>query len=514
MVLAVIIMVVSLLLGGLSGFVLYKKAGKSKLKEAEDVAQKIIKEAETVKKEILFQAKDDIYRAREAFEKETKEKRSGLQGLEKRLVQREGNLEKRVDLLDQKEANIAKKEKTLVNQEKRLLEKENELSDLVSKQRSRLERVSGISCEEAKRLLVQSMESEARSEAAKRIKQVEGETKRVTDKIAKDIISLAIQRYASDYVSEKTISVVNLPSEEMKGRIIGREGRNIRAIEAATGVELIVDDTPEAVLLSGYNPIRREIAKISLERLINDGRIHPARVETMVEKVTEEVEGAIRETGEKAVFEVGLGQLHPELVKLLGRLKFRTSFDQNVLQHSVEVAFFTGIMAAELGLNQKQAKMAGLLHDIGKAVDHEVEGSHALIGADLVRKYGEAPEIVHAVAVHHDGEAIQSPLAVLLQAGDALSAARPGVRRETMESYIKRLKDLENIASSFSGISKSYAVQAGREIRIMVESKEVSDEEAVMLSYEIARKIEATLSYPGQIKVTVIRETRTVEYAK
>jgi ribonuclease Y len=358
------------------------------------------------------------------------------------------------------------------------------------------------------------MESEAKHDAAKLIRKIENEAREAADRKTQEILALAVKRYAGDYVTEKTVSVVNLPNEEMKGRIIGREGRNIRAIEAATGIDLIIDDTPEAVILSGFNPVRREVAKISLERLIDDGRIHPARIEEIVEKVSKEIEASIKEAGEQATFDVGVHGIHGEIVKLIGRLKYRSSYAQNVLQHSKEVGFLCGIMAAELGLNVKQAKRAGLLHDIGKAIDHEVEGPHAVIGADLARKYGEKDHVVHAIAAHHEEIPPDSPLAVLVQASDTLSGARPGARQEMLESYVKRLEELEKIAMSFKGVSKSYAIQAGREIRIMVEGKVVDDDQSFLLCKDISKKIEKEMVYPGQIKVTVIRETRAVEYAK
>jgi ribonuclease Y len=363
-------------------------------------------------------------------------------------------------------------------------------------------------------MLVKSMESEARHDAAKLIKRIEADTRESAAKKARKIISLSVKRYAGDYIAEKAISVVALPNEEMKGRIIGREGRNIRAIEAATGVDLIIDDTPEAVILSGFNPIRREVARLALERLISDGRIHPARIEEIVEKVNQEVDNAVREAGEQAAFDVGGHGIHPEMIKLLGKLKYRTSYGQNVLQHSLEVSFLCGIMAAELGMNEKRAKRAGLLHDIGKAVDHEVEGPHATIGAELAKKYGESSKVIHALAAHHEDVEPESVLAVLVQAADTLSGARPGARKELMETYVKRLEELEEIANSYRGVGKSYAIQAGRELRIIVENDKISDEESVMLSRDIAKQIETDLSYPGQIKVTVIRETRAVEYAK
>ena len=484
-----------------------REAAKRLMEEAE-------KEAEILKKEALLQAKDKFYQEKAEFEKEILEKKQELQNLERRIIQRESNLDKKIELLDGKETEITRKEKALLQQEKLVQEQEKKVADLIQRQRIQLENIAKMSSEEAKRLLMALMEEEAKHEAAKRIKKIEEEARETADKKAKEIISLAIQRYAGEYVAEQTVSVVNLPNEEMKGRIIGREGRNIRALEAATGVDLIIDDTPEAVILSGFNPVRREIARISLERLISDGRIHPARIEEIVQKVEQEVETTIREAGEQATFDVGVHGIHPELIKLIGRLKYRTSYAQNVYQHSLEVAFLCGIMAAELGINVKQAKRAGLLHDIGKAVDHEVEGPHGKIGADLARKYGESPAIVHAIAAHHEEEKPETILDVLVEAADALSGARPGARREMLETYVKRLEDLERIAQSFQGVEKSYAIQAGREIRVLVQPDRISDEASAMLSRDIARKIEKELTYPGQIKVTVIREMRAVEIAK
>jgi ribonuclease Y len=430
------------------------------------------------------------------------------------MVQREENLDKKVELIDQKADNLSRREKSFAAKEKEISLKEKDLQDSLDQQRIQLERISGMSSEEAKKTLMQSMENEAKHEAAKTIRRIEEEAKETADKMARNILALAIQRYAADYIAEKTVSVVNLPNEEMKGRIIGREGRNIRSIEAATGVDLIIDDTPEAVVLSGFDPIRREVARVSLERLIDDGRIHPARIEEIVDKAKKEMDVGIKEAGEQATFDSGIHNVNGEIVKLLGKLKYRTSYDQNVLQHSLEVASFCGIMASELGVNVKKAKRAGLLHDIGKAVDHEIEGSHAIIGADLAKKYGEDDDIIHALAAHHDDEKPQTVIAILVQVADALSAARPGARREMLETYVKHLKELEEIACSFRGVLKSYAVQAGREIRIIVESKEINDDDSVVLSRDIAKKIEANLSYPGQIKVTVIRETRAVDFAK
>ncbi|NLI80242.1 MAG: ribonuclease Y [Deltaproteobacteria bacterium] len=484
-----------------------QEQGKNILAEAR-------KEAETIKKEAILQAKDTLFQMKAEFERESKESRREFQNLEKRILQKEENLEKKAETLDKKEISIAKREKQLQQQEQEMIQKERELQMLMDEHQRRLESLSGISSLEAKEMLIRSIENEARRDAAILVKKLETEAREAADRKAKNIISLAVQRYAGDYVAEKTVSVVNLPNEEMKGRIIGREGRNIRAIEATTGVDVIIDDTPEAVILSGFNPIRREVARVSLERLISDGRIHPARIEEIVEKVNGEIENAIRESGEQAAFDVGVHGIHPELIKLLGKLKYRTSYAQNVLQHSLEVAFLCGIMAAELGLNEKQAKRAGLLHDIGKAVDHEIEGPHATIGADLARRHGEAPAIVHAIAAHHEDVPAEDILAILVQAADALSGARPGARKELLETYVKRLEDLERIANGFPGISKSYAIQAGRELRIIVESDHVSDAEVVMLSRDVAKKIESELTYPGQIKVTVIRETRAVEYAK
>lgn len=515
------LLVITLLALGVSvtlGFIFGKRLARGRIRLAIDAAKKISdeaeKDAENAKKEAVLQTKDDLFRAKAEFERDDKERRVELQKLERRLIQKEEHLDRKVDLLDQKEIDISKDGKKLNKREKGIQEKEREYKELVRDQIEELEKIAGISSEEAKKHLMELMKNDAKYDAVKKLKKIEEETREKADKIAKDIISLAIERYAADCVAERTVSVVNLPTDDMKGRIIGREGRNIRAIEAATGVDLIIDDTPEAVILSGFNPVRREIAKTSLERLITDGRIHPARIEEIVGKVQEEMDVTIREAGEQAAFDVGIHGIHHELIKHLGRLKFRTSFAQNVFQHSIEVAFICGILASELRVDIKLAKRIGLLHDIGKAVDHEVEGSHAVIGANLAKKYGESPEVVHAIAAHHNDEAPQTILAILVQAADALSAARPGARREMLETYVKRLEDLERIANLFPGVSKSYAVQAGREFRIMVESAVVSDEDSFMLVRDIAKKIENELSYPGQIKVTVIRETRAIEYAK
>lgn len=472
------------------------------------------REAETVLKEAELKAKDEVIQAKAEAEQEAKEKRKDLQALEKRLQQKEENLDKKVNLYDQRDIELGKREQNLGLKEQALQQKEESVGQLVEEQRSKLERISGMSATEAKNELVLAIEDEAKLDAAKRVKAIEDEAKETADKKSKEILALAIQRYAGDYVAERTVSVVPLPSDEMKGRIIGREGRNIRALEAATGIDLIIDDTPEAVILSGFNPVRREVARLALEKLITDGRIHPGRIEEVVAKAEEEVDKSIKEAGDQAAFDLGVHGIHPEILKLIGRLKYRTSYTQNVYLHSLEVAFLCGIMAAELGLNVKQAKRAGLLHDLGKAVDHEVEGSHAVIGAELARKYGESPKIVHAIMAHHEDEKPNSTLAVLVQAADALSGARPGARREMMETYVKRLEDLERIAGSFDGVNNSFAIQAGREIRVMVTSEKVSDEQSVLLARDIAKKIEAEMTYPGQIKVNVIRETRAIEYAR
>lgn len=491
--------------------------GKKELQlkeQAKNIITDAKKEAEGIKKEAILQAKDSLFQMKADFERESKESRKEFQNLEKRILQKEENLDRKSESMDKREALLGKREKNLQQQEKDLGDRERELHEIALEQRRKLEELSGMTSEEAKDMLLRSVEGEARREAAMLVKKIETETRETADRKAKNIISLAIQRYSGDYVAEKTVSVVTLPNEEMKGRIIGREGRNIRAIEASTGIDLIIDDTPEAVILSGFNPIRREVARVALERLISDGRIHPARIEEVVEKVTAEIETQMRDAGEQAAFDVGVHGIHPDLIKLLGKLKYRTSYAQNVLQHSREVAFLCGVMAAELGLNEKQAKRAGLLHDIGKAMDHEIEGPHATIGADLARRFGEQPAIVQAVAAHHEDVPAEDVMAVLVQAADALSGARPGARKELLETYVKRLEDLERIAATFKGVSKTYAIQAGRELRIIVESGEVADSEVVLLSRDIARKIESELTYPGQIRVTVIRETRAVDYAK
>lgn len=518
---AIILILLILVAGGIGyviGNFLRRKQSNSLVANAEELAAKILEDAkrqtEAITKEATVQAKDVVYQAKAEFERETKEKRRDLQALEKRLQQKEENLDKKMNLIDQRDADFMKKEQGLAGKEQTILQKEEKLNLMIADELTRLENISGMTSAEAKKVLMESIENDAKLDAAKRIKIIEDEAKETADKKSKEILALAIQRYAGEYVAERTVSVVALPSDEMKGRIIGREGRNIRALEAATGIDLIIDDTPEAVILSGFNPVRREIAKLSLQKLIADGRIHPGRIEEVVAKAEEEVEQAMKEAGDQAAFDLGVHGIHPEILKLIGRLKYRTSYSQNVYQHSLEVAFLCGIMAAELGINVKQAKRAGLLHDLGKAVDHEVEGSHAVIGAELAKKYGESPKIVHAIMAHHEDEKPATVLAVLVQAADALSGARPGARREMMETYVKRLDDLERIATSFDGVTNSFAIQAGREIRVMVSSEEVSDERILILARDIAKKVEAEMTYPGQIKVNVIRETRATEYAR
>jgi len=509
---------VTAIIGLVAGYAAARILDKSRIQSARLDADKIIrsadKEAETIKKEASLQAKDKLFQGKADLDNEIRERRSELSARESRLLKKEEYLERKTTQLESKEAAQAKHEKEVEATHKRAKDKEKEAESFFKKQHEKLEQLAGLSAAEAKEILLKKVEDETRIESARIIRQIEEETHSQADKKAKEIMATATGRYAADFVAERTVSVVSLPNEEMKGRIIGREGRNIRAIEAATGIDLIIDDTPEAVILSGYNSIRREVARISLERLINDGRIHPARIEEVVKKVAREVEETIIEAGEQASFDVGVHGINPELTKLLGKLKYRTSYAQNVYQHSIEVAFLCGIMAAELGLNQKKAKRAGLLHDIGKAIDHEVEGAHAMIGADIARRHGESSLIVNAIAAHHGDEEPTSTIAALVQAADSLSAARPGARREMLENYVKRLEDLERIADSFKGVSKSFAIQAGREIRIIVENSNIGDEALSLLARDIRKKIEKDLSYPGQIKIMVIRETRAVEYAR
>jgi len=493
------------------GYFTRRILAEAKIGSVEQAAKKIVeeaeKEAEAARREILLEAKEEAHRLRNEIEQESRARRAELQRNERRLFQKEESLDRKAETIERKEEAISRREKELD-------EIRNELTAVYEEQRAELERVSGLSSDEARELLLKNIEDELRHEAAIMIRDIEAQTKEEADRKAREIIATAIQRYAADHVAETSVSVVALPNDEMKGRIIGREGRNIRALETLTGVDLIIDDTPEAVILSAFDPVRREVAKIALEKLINDGRIHPARIEEMVEKAQKEVDKIIKEEGEGAAIEVGVHGLNPDLIRLLGRLKFRSSFGQNVLKHSIEVAYLAAGMAAELGANVMVAKRAGLLHDIGKAVDHEVEGPHVQIGVDIARKYKESPEVIHAIAAHHGDEEARTIEAVLVQAADAVSAARPGARRETLEAYMKRLARLEEVADSFEGVEKSFAIQAGREIRIMVKPDKIDDLAAVRLARDIVSKIEKELDYPGQIKVTVIRETRVVDYAK
>ena len=478
---------------------------------AENEAKRIVSEAlrigESKKREALFEAKEEIHKSRVELDREIKDRRSEIQRVERRLVQKEETLDKKVESLEQKDEALNRKTKDID-------ELQEKISSIEKQKLEELQRISGLGIEEAKEYLLRNVENDLKHEMALLVKDIEARAKEEGDKKAKDIIATAIQKCAADHASEITVSVVPLPNEEMKGRIIGREGRNIRTLETLTGIDLIIDDTPEAVILSGFDPIRREIARLTLEKLIVDGRIHPARIEEMVEKSKKEVENTIRQEGENATFETGVHGLHPELIRLLGKLKYRTSYGQNVLKHSMEVSYLSGIMAAELGIDITMAKRAGLLHDIGKSIDHEVEGSHVTIGADLLKKYKESNEVLNAVLAHHGDVEPSSVISVLVQAADSISAARPGARRETLESYVKRLEKLEEIANSFAGVEKSFAIQAGREIRIMVKPEDVADNEIVLKAREIVKKIEDELDYPGQIKVTLLRETRAIEYAK
>lgn len=516
--LVTVIAVLAVVAASVFSWFLSRRIGERKLANAEEFAQKIIAEAEKEaaikKKEAVLEAKDEWYKAKANFEREFQNKRTELSKLERQIADKERDTSRKLEGISSRERNVSEKERMVGAREKGLVNRERELERLISDQNVQLERISGMSAEEAKQILIENMTGKARTEAAVLAKEIKEKAERDAEKEAKEIVIQAIQRCAADSTVESTVSVVNLPNDEMKGRIIGREGRNIRSFETATGIDVIVDDTPEAVILSGYDPIRREIARMALEKLITDGRIHPTRIEEVVTKSEKDMEVIIREAGEQAAFEAGIHGLHQEIIKLLGKLKYRTSYGQNVLRHSCEVAVLAGMMAAELKLDPIVAKRAGLLHDVGKAVDRETEGTHTQIGARLLQKFNENPIVVNAVESHHGDVPPLSPYPILVQAADAVSGARPGARREPLESYVKRLEKLEELADSFKGVSKAYAIQAGREVRVIVECDQMDDLASSILASEIAQKIEGEMEYPGQIKVTVIREMRTVEYAK
>ena len=502
-----IILAICIIVAFFAGYLINKTVSDRQIGAAKDRIDDAKKDAEHQKKEMLFNAKEEAMSIKDAIEKENRDRRSELQKMETRLMNKEENL-------DRKTSNLDKTREKLDRRSRELDQKQKKLAGMMDEKIAELEKVSGMTKEEAKETLMDEVGREARADAAVLYKKIEDEAKENADKRASEIVAQSIQRYAADHVAESTISVVNLPNDEMKGRIIGREGRNIRALEKMTGIDLIIDDTPEAVVLSGFDPVRREVARMALERLIVDGRIHPARIEEVVNKCRKELDNEIKETGEQACFDTGIHNVHPEIIKLLGRLKYRTSYGQNVLKHSIEVSYLAGMMAAELGANVKIAKRAGLLHDIGKAIDHEVEGNHVEIGVNVLKKHKENKAVIHAVEAHHNDVEPQTIEAVLIQAADAISAARPGARRETLGSYVQRLEDLEKIANSFDGVEKSYAIQAGREVRVMVAPEDVDDKGLPLLARDIAKKIETEMEYPGNVKVNLIRETRAVDYAK
>ena len=511
----IVIIIATILISGIIfipvGVLIRKKAAESKISSAESEAKRLLenanREAENIKKEEIFKAKEEIMKSRDELDKEIRERRGEVQSQERRLIQKEENLEKRSEMFERKERELEKEEKELD-------QKKDDIQEIFNRQMQELQRISGLSSEEAKKQLLSELEKQLTNEKAILIKEVETKAKEDANKNAKEILSYAIQKCAADHTSETTVSIVNLPNDDMKGRIIGREGRNIKALETLTGIDLIIDDTPDAVIISGFDPLRREVAKLALEKLINDGRIHPAKIEEMVEKAKEEIEATIKSEGERATLETGVMGLNPDIVRLIGKLKYRTSYGQNVLNHSIEVSNLARIMAEELGLDSTRARRAGLLHDIGKALDHDMEGTHIELGVEVLRKYKENELVINAVEAHHGDVEPQTLEAVLVQAADAISASRPGARRETLEAYIKRLENLESIADSFDGVEKSFAIQAGREVRIVVKPEKISDDKMTILAREVAKKIEKEMDYPGQIKVNIIRETRTVDYAK